>query len=554
MYKKIGKVVLDYRFYSGSDQYTDGIIEDDILECFQENRSEQLLKNSNQWPILYHISDIRENLLDWYPFKKDGSLMEIGSGCGALTRLFSSRVKEVTCIELSEKRSLINAERNKDKDNIKIILGNFQDITLEEKFDYITMIGVWEYAELYVSGEEPYVSMINKIKDYLKPEGRIIVAIENKMGMKYFNGAVEDHTAKMYSGLNDYVGGKGVRTFSKPEIEKILNKTGIENRVFYYPLSDYKIPDVIYSDVILPQVGNIRYYKKEYSDCRLYNFYDATAYDQVCKDGMFGYFANSFLFICGEKVPQVLFAKYNRMRRKEYRIKTEIVNKAGTVKVIKTALNKDACAHIISLKHKENAWRGVLPSIDCVYGENVNECYETQYAEGLTVEASLYEYRHSARQFINVIKNIIDKYLIPPECIRVPFGITEKFAGIFGTKEPLEAYSLRVTNVDMIFSNLKLEKDKLVNFDFEWVFDFPIPYEYVLWRAAYQLYDKYAVYLKPQISKEKFLAEVGVNLENISIYKYMEKKFGEYVCGEKGCEKYLNNYEKSVCMQSFQFR
>ena len=259
MQKKIGNVVLDYSFYTGEDRYTDGEIEDDILSAFRENRSEEMLKSGRQWPILYHISDIRENLLEWYPFREDADLLEVGAGCGALTGLFSRRVRTVTCIELSEKRSMINAERNKDRNNIEIKIGNFEDIVLDKKYDYITLIGVWEYAGLYVSGDEPYVSMIKEIKDYLKPDGKIIVAIENKMGMKYFNGAVEDHTAQMYSGINDYVGEKKVRTFSKPEIENILKEAEIDNVVFYYPLVDYKIPDVIYSDLILPEVGEVRY-------------------------------------------------------------------------------------------------------------------------------------------------------------------------------------------------------------------------------------------------------------------------------------------------------
>ena len=226
MKEKIGNVVLDDSFYTGEDSYSDGEIEDVILEAFRDGTTEQLLRSSRQWAVLYHLSDIRENILEWYPFDSDASLLEIGSGCGALTGLFSRKVKRVTCIELSKKRSLINAERNRGRNNIEIKVGNFKDIKIEEKYDYITLIGVWEYAGLYVGGDEPYIFMLRKIKEYLKPGGKIIVAIENKMGLKYFNGAPEDHTAKMYSGINDYAGEKAARTFSKPEIVKIWVKWG----------------------------------------------------------------------------------------------------------------------------------------------------------------------------------------------------------------------------------------------------------------------------------------------------------------------------------------
>lgn len=555
MRKKIGNVVLDYRFYEGEDRYSDGDIEDVILGAFRNGTSEQLLRCSNQWAVLYHISDIRENILEWYPFDANASLLEIGSGCGALTGLFSRKVKKVTCIELSEKRSLINAERNKEKENIEIKIGNFEDIKLDEKYDYITLIGVWEYAGLYVSGEEPYTAMLEKIKGYLKPNGKIIVAIENKMGMKYFNGALEDHTAKMYSGINDYVGEKKVRTFSKPEIEKILSKIGIEDVIFYYPASDYKLPDVIYSDHMLPQAGDIRYYKKDYADCRIYNFYDAAAFDQVCVDSIFDYFSNSFLFICGEKEASVQFARYNRLRKKQYRMKTSIINDSDGRKVIKAALNEEAFSHIAALQRSEEKWNGILPGIEYVHGEIVNGQYQTPYIDGMNLDVYFYRYRHSAETMIVQLKGLIHKYLLPEEEQRIPFVQTKEFESVFGCEAPAGEYSLSVTNADLIFSNFKIDQTgSLVNFDYEWIFEFPIPYEYVLWRAVYQLYDKFAVYLLPQLTKEAFVIKAGIKEKNLPVYKKMEKKFGEYVCGERGCEKYINHYEKSVVTQTIQFK
>jgi len=555
MQKKIGSVVLDYCFYEGKDRYSDGDIEDVILEAFKNGTSEQLLRCSNQWAVLYHLSDIRENILEWYPFDAKASLLEIGSGCGALTGLFSRKVKKVTCIELSEKRSLINAERNKSQDNIEIKIGNFEDIELDEKYDYITLIGVWEYAGLYVGGEEPYTSMLEKIKEYLKSNGKIIVAIENKMGMKYFNGALEDHTAKMYSGINDYIGEKKVRTFSKPELEKILSKVGIDDVTFYYPAVDYKLPDVIYSDNMLPQAGDIRYYKKDYADCRIYNFYDAAAFDQICVDAKFDYFSNSFLFICGEKNVSVQYARYNRLRKKQYRMKTSIVKDNDGRKVIKSALNEETVSHIAALQHNEEKWNGMLPKIEYVCGKIVNGQYQTPYIDGMNLDVYFYQYRHSAEAMVIRLKELIDQYFLPDEETRIPFVHTKEFESVFGSEAPDGEYSLPVTNADLIFSNFKIDPSgSFVNFDYEWVFEFPIPYEYVIWRAVYQLYDKFAVYLLPQMSKEEFVIKAGIKENNLSIYKQMEKKFGEYVCGEKGCEKYINHYEKSVFVQTIQFK
>ena len=96
---------------------------------------------------------------------------------------------------------------------------------------------------------------------------------------------------------------------------------------------------------------------------------------------------------------------------------------------------------------------------------------------------------------------------------------------------------------------MKLTSEGLVNFDYEWVFDFEIPYEYVMWRALYQLYEKYAAYLKAHFSKRKFLILLGIAEENISIYEAMERSFSECVYGKNNRENYLTLYQKRAIMQ-----
>ena len=270
---------------------------------------------------------------------------------------------------------------------------------------------------------------------------------------------------------------------------------------------------------------------------------------------MFDYFSNSFLFICGERESDVAFVKYNRMRKRQYRTNTIIKKGENSYKVIKAPLNTDAEAHVINMKNNEEKWRGILDRIECVHGEVINGCYEVPYVDGVNVDVSLFRYRHSARQMADNVRKLIGEYLLPVEEKKIPFVQTEEFVKVFGEEPHCAGYSLPVTNVDLIFSNLVINRNGAVsNFDYEWVFDFPVPYEYVLWRSAYQLYDKYAVYLLPQITKDEFLTEVGIERTNIPMYKRMEKKFGEYVCGERGCEKYIDNYEKAVCMQNIQFK
>lgn len=61
MQEKIGKVTLDYEFYPGEDLYSDGPVEEELLEIARSYGEEELnrvIAEKNSWPVLYHFSHI----------------------------------------------------------------------------------------------------------------------------------------------------------------------------------------------------------------------------------------------------------------------------------------------------------------------------------------------------------------------------------------------------------------------------------------------------------------------------------------------------------------
>ncbi len=297
--ESVGKVRLNYQYYRGTDQYSDGDVEDTLLQIVRQNDSyEDVLARENEWALLYHLSPIRENLLEWYDFGEGKSLLEIGAGCGGITGLFCKKCDRVVAIDLSKRRSTINATRNRDFDNLEIMVGNFEDIQIEEKFDYVTLIGVLEYSIYYINSESPFVDMLKKAKRYLKPGGRLIVAIENKYGIKYWAGAREDHTGNLMDGIMGYSGVERVRTFSREGLEALLREAGFDSLEFYYPLPDYKLPTEIYSHKHLPKVYPFKYNTPNYDRDRLGLFDEGKAMDELIREGKFEMFANSFLVFC----------------------------------------------------------------------------------------------------------------------------------------------------------------------------------------------------------------------------------------------------------------
>ncbi len=302
MQEYIGKVMLDTTWYPGEDLYSDGQVEDRLLQIAQTCSEEQLnavIAREKDWAVLYHMSHIRENIVSWLPIEKTDSVLEVGAGCGAVTGALAQKAGFVTCIELSKKRSAINASRHRDLDNIRILVGNFQDIekNLTETYDYVTLIGVFEYAQSYIGTENPYVEFLRQVRRHLKPEGHLVIAIENRLGLKYWAGCREDHTGHLFEGLEGYPEAPGVRTFSKPELEKLFSAAGFSECDFYYPYPDYKFPMALYSDACLPRKGELISNLRNFDRDRLVLFDEARVFDSLLDDGLFPLYANSYLVV-----------------------------------------------------------------------------------------------------------------------------------------------------------------------------------------------------------------------------------------------------------------
>ena len=299
---EIGKVKIDDSLYAGNDLYTDGPIEDVMLEIAKTIPKEEQnakIAECKQWPILYHFSHLRENIILSVPISKKDKILEIGAGCGAITGALANQGASVHAIELSMKRTMINAYRNRDKENLKISVGNFEDVekSLAEKYDWITLIGVFEYGAAFISTGTPYVDWLKMCKKHLSENGRIVIAIENKYGLKYFAGCKEDHVASYFEGIEGYRNSSDVRTFGKDELTRMIHEAGFGKATYYYPYPDYKFPIKLFSDECLPNPMELGLNYFNFDHERIQLFDEAIVFEELVNDHLFPTFSNSFLVI-----------------------------------------------------------------------------------------------------------------------------------------------------------------------------------------------------------------------------------------------------------------
>lgn len=352
----MAKLVLDY--YDGYDLYTDEEIEDELLAFFSmygEKEAEKSISHYDKILKFYHMTPIRKGLLYWYEFKEDSTVIEIGGGCGALTSLLCEKCSRVITVELSKKRASIIYERCKHYDNLEIIVANIENIRNLPKADYVVAIGVLEYQGTYSSDNvNPYISFLKRTRDFLKDDGHLLLAIENRFGIKYWVGAPEDHLQKPYEGISGYKKGGKAKTFTKEQLKDMIIKAGFKNTYFYYPMPDYRIATEIYSEDYMPKDSwglSIVPYYGEFSNSLLVK--EQTLYHELFQNSVFDVFANSFLVEAGieeKHTCKVIYAKSSFDRSDENKICTKIYidNKVEKQPISSNCENLENC--IISSK------------------------------------------------------------------------------------------------------------------------------------------------------------------------------------------------------------
>lgn len=143
------------QWYNQNDEYSEEDIEDEMIRIIAEtedNNYSEAISNHFTWSTYYHLSPIRQNVVNWYPFKEGAEILEIGCELGAVTEVLCERCEKVTAVELSKRRATATLLRCRKKENLEVIVGNFKDIKFEKKFDYITLLGVLEYQGCYTDG------------------------------------------------------------------------------------------------------------------------------------------------------------------------------------------------------------------------------------------------------------------------------------------------------------------------------------------------------------------------------------------------------------------
>lgn len=541
MQEIIGKVLLDDTYYPGDECCSDGDgAAEELLDIAKKTGPGEwnaVIAERKSWPVLHQFSHVRQNVIEWLPIGKHDSVLEIGSGCGAITGVLAEKAGSVRCIELSKKRSYINAYRNRMYDNIRIDVGDFQNIekSMTETFDYITLIGVFAYSAEYIAGENPYIEMLRAVSGHLKPGGKMIIAIENRLGLKYWAGCREDHSNLYFDGLEGYHQYDGARTFSKKEWQDIIEQAGGLQAEYYYPYPDYQFPQAIFSDRRLPGQGELNQNFRVFNGERMQVFDETKVYDTLLRSGLFPEFSNSFLILLSKEEPQeeekTIYVKYSNERAENFSIKTEILEqKDGTRSARKSASLPAGQVHIGHLVSFCEELGKLYEGTD-LYPNQIRQDQggvRFDYIKGITLEEELDTLLQQKK--VDEAKALMVQYL---ETVRgmaktSEFRMTEEFTRVFGEQSlPEGLRSLPVTDIDLVLYNILVCEGWNI-IDYEWTFLFPVPVNFVLYRIILYYQTQEA---RTYVEDWKLYDLMGIGEQELAAYEDMERHFQAYVQG-----------------------
>lgn len=224
---------------------------------------------------------------------------------------------------------------------------------------------------------------------------------------------------------------------------------------------------------------------------------------------------------------KIIFCKISNKRRKEFQIKTSIIENGSGIEVWKEPLCCESVNHIKNMMQNQK----VLSNI---YGNAISD-YSYDGWKIITpfynVSSNLSEKMVEAidKDAINELKKyikLLQTFIIGNQNNVCDFDVTNGFKEIFGDAAIEKCNAVRIANIDIQPDNiLFIDNDNIKIIDYEWVFDFPVPVDFILYYSL----KAFTLLHNPNISLEKLCELASVNKNLITVYDDMINSFLDYI-------------------------
>ena len=348
---------------------------------------------------LYHLSTQSQNIINWFPFKKEMEVLELCGNYGEITGILCDKCKNVITIEPNIEKARLLGKRHQQRENLEVIVGNLHDIRLEKKFDIITLIGIIPYIKELMGKDVKLIELIRYLERFLSEDGKFLLAVDNKFGLRYFSGHPENILNEQFESLIGYSNkAEKIETFTKKILQNMINDLGYNAR-FYYPLPDYRLPNVIFTDSEPAKYNSVDKYVP-YSTLKSNTvFNEIDVFREILKtdNQMFAFFANSFFIELSKKEisQEYKYISFNNLRKQDYRLITKISNEF----VEKQVVSKEA----------NNHYEQIMKNINLLM---INKINTVDYVENNVIKSRYVEQKY-------LLNNVLTRLFRTKQYIRI---------------------------------------------------------------------------------------------------------------------------------------
>lgn len=466
----------------------------EIVEKNENNDYSKILNKSEKLEYVLALSPVRSNIINWYSFKENSSILELNGNYGEITGFLCQKANRVVTLEEDNRFAEIIEKRYKNEECLEVKNTNIYNENINEKFDYVIVIGITEKLEDY----------IKYAKDHLNENGVILLAINNKFGIKSFITCTNEYKLTNNDNL----------TITKNKLDKMLNNQEL-NYKYYYPLPDYKLTNVIFTENYMPDLENIS--RDITYKCGNVNFNEIQAYRELLKDNRdnFKFFANSFLVEISKKELEdnsIKFISYTNMRKDKYRIRTTIKNEY----VEKKYVNEVSKKHIERVKKNIDLLNKLqINTLDSYTQNEIISKFTTAQTYNKILLSTLKE--EGIDKFIEKIKEFQDFLKQKLETVKeIEQNVFDKYEVEY-EKEKIEKLTFVKNGLwDLTFQNCFYIDNNYYAYDQEW-FEENIPVEFIIYRSILYFNE-----IKHIISDEEIFSKLNIDTYYLELFNKLD--------------------------------